>query len=142
MSEPRGAGHREPGSVRPGVAGRRWAACALALATVLAWPLPAPAGYYDGARMLALCADTRPGEPRADVAKYNTCVGYLSGLWDATEAWMAWGHAPRMLCMPAGVGLDRLRQAFLRALRQHPERRGESAAPQAIAAFLAEWECP
>ena len=58
----------------------------------------------DGNAMQALCLDTGQGEPKADPAKYSTCVQFLRN-GDAIS----------------GVSDERLRQAWLKYVRKFPE---------------------
>jgi hypothetical protein len=99
------------------------------------------AAFYTGNKMMDRCKDTDMGESRANAAKYNACVGYLAGLWDATDAWVAWGRLRQQICVPKGVTQAQLRQVFLNYMNRRPAEWHVAADSLALNAFLEAWPC-
>ena len=114
---------------------------------VLLWPVGAAAEFVTFGELNGRCADTKSGEPKADMAKYNTCGAYLSGLIDSTAAQQR--HIKAKLkevalpgsCFPADVSIEQLRQVWLDATKSLPKNLRTNAAGLALAAFEKAWPC-
>ncbi len=114
------------------------------LVLVLCWPVVGvgQGGFYTGNQLMEWCDGTRPGEPKADVSKYSTCVGFLVGISDAADMWQGWGNLrPKQICTADGISTKQLRQVFLKYMRQRPESWHALAGAMAIIAFREAWPC-
>ena len=54
----------------------------LVFALMMLVPVAAWGGFYTGNSLMENCVKTESGEAKANVAKYNECVGYLAGIHD------------------------------------------------------------
>ena len=97
--------------------------------------------FYPGDRVMEMCNHTGVGEPRADLAQYLQCIGYLAGIVDADQAQAKAQYAARTVCFPEGVTIEQLRQGYLRHMGNPPDEGQGPAASNALEAIRAAWPC-
>jgi hypothetical protein len=112
-----------------------------ALALLMAAQGAAATSFYGGNRLMAECEKTGQGESLANATRYSTCVSYLAGVVDTTDAWHESGRLQGRLCLPKGVSMEQLRQVFLQWMRQNPAEWHYSASSSVMGAFSAAWPC-
>ena len=97
--------------------------------------------FYPGSRVLEMCENTGVGEPRADLAQYLQCIGYLAGIADADQAQAKAQFAARSVCFPKGVTIEQLRQSYLRHAGVAPDGGQGPTAAGALEALREAWPC-
>ena len=75
----------------------------------------AEAGYYKGSELLERC------ESDSNVDK-GTCLGFLAGIVDITNAYDGWGVVSQKFCIPDGATLGQLRKVVIKGLNEEPEK--------------------
>jgi len=121
---------------------RQTVACCLAALLTMALASQASAQQFiAGSRLIEFCDGTYRGEANANATFYTVCLSYLSATADATVTLASAGAMPDLICLPAGVENERLREVFVRSMREHPEHSELSASNVALNAFRNEWPC-
>ncbi len=114
----------------------------LAALTVFLIVTPAHGGWYlSGNKLMAECKDTGSGESLDSVTKYNGCISYLVGIWDAYDSFVQWNKLPRIICREKGVDSEQQRQVFLKWMNANPEEWHYGAGSLALTAFRKAWPC-
>ncbi len=118
--------------------------CMIGLTTLFALVVATPvnATFYSGNELMHLCRNTKPGECGQNMAHYNACVGFLTGLNDAQETLVFWKRMSELgFYIPVGISQEQLRQVFLKFMDQHPTTSEMQAGSLALNAFERGWPC-
>ena len=96
-----------------------------------------------GEQLLGRCYQTRPGEMRADLTKYNMCVSYLLGVVDFHNV-LVKSNTLKVpyFCTARETASKQLPQAFLNYISDRSELLEMPAIGLVVASFMNEWPCP
>lgn len=96
-----------------------------------------------GEQLLVRCYQTRPGEMRADLTKYNMCVSYLLGVVDFHNVLVKSNmlEVP-YFCTARDTASKQLHQAFLNYISDRSELLEMPAIGLVVASFMNKWPCP
>jgi hypothetical protein len=92
----------------------------------------ARAGFYSGNDLYGWCTTK---------SQYAACDRYLEEVIDTNEALQEGGAAQNRVCIPDGVGVERLRQIVVKKLTDYAEVRQKPAAGLVWLALLDVWPC-
>ena len=115
----------------------------LLLVLALLWPVTAMGvDYESGNNLQKLCLGTGPHEPNESMFDFGSCIGYLKGVAGAAWAFGENGYTkPFGSCIPRGVIVKQLHQAWLKWASKNPETLHHSAASLVVTAFEEAWPC-
>lgn len=92
----------------------------------------ARAGFYSGNDLYGWCTTK---------SRYAACYHYIEEIIDANEAVEEGGTADNRVCIPDGVGVEKLRQIVVKKLTEDADVRQEPAAGVVWLALLNVWPC-
>ena len=115
----------------------------LVLVIILLWPVMSYGKLgYSGNQMMVFCDGTFKGEPKENSIIAAVCIGYLRGIWGATDVWQETGLLnPKLVCVPQDVTVEQLRRVFLNYMHQNPGAWGRSVEPHVVIAIKEAWPC-
>ncbi len=113
----------------------------LLLVMVLLWSVGIQANYLTGNELQRWCIASKGAK------EYEFCGIYLAGIADAAKAYSNWGYkdnyrdTPSGSCIPGGVSLAQVRQAWLKRAKANPDDLHLGASSLALNAFEVVWPC-
>jgi hypothetical protein len=111
----------------------------IALALYAAAPgADAAKAFIDGEELLRICRAAADSE----FVRATDCLGYITGAWDAHEAFVSLNITPRQWCFPKeGVSNREAARVVLAYLEANPGVLEESAALLSTVAFFEAYRC-
>jgi len=81
----------------------------------------ARADFYSGSQLLEKC-EAFLGDEIANLAKGNTCFGYIGGFSDSHENFVNWGGHRKEWCQPENITGKQLVRVVTKHLQENPQR--------------------
>ena len=90
--------------------------------------------YHNGNQLLKYCESNNPTER-------VSCMAYLAGTIDTTEAWVVSNKMKRTICKPPEVTARQLKKIFINYANKNPKSLHLAASGISIAAFVDAFPC-
>jgi len=77
--------------------------------------------FNTGNELLELCEAYLGDETAANIAKGNTCAGYVMGIADVHRAFVGWEAMEQRWCLPENISASQLVRIVTKHLQENPQ---------------------
>jgi len=97
--------------------------------------------FYTGNELLELCEAYLDGGTSANIAKGNTCFGYVTGISDAHNNFVGWKVMEQQWCKPENMDGTQLVRIATKYLQEKPEHLHLGASSLVANALIKAFPC-